>query len=184
MTAALEHLQLKIGVEGYLLNYKFDKYGCLATNTWSRLLWEKVQMMKLEIKLHYVVLSRRRGQQDRYLMEMFAEDLGVRELVSWRLNWVRKHQEATFLLDIATVGGGKIGCHYVSRGLDKLPQRTDWQTPVGTIFSKRAPHQRGLESLETGIEPNSQQFVGTDASPSWLETTDPLEVEVLAQRGI
>ena len=36
LTAALEHLQLEIGVKGCPLNYSFDKYGRLATNTWVK----------------------------------------------------------------------------------------------------------------------------------------------------
>ena len=40
MIAALEHLQLEIGVEGCPLCYSFQKYGCLATNTWAKSLWE------------------------------------------------------------------------------------------------------------------------------------------------
>ena len=33
MTAAMEHLQLEMGVEGCPLCYSFKKYGCLAANT-------------------------------------------------------------------------------------------------------------------------------------------------------
>ena len=39
MTAVMEHLQLEIGVEGYPLGYSFQKYRCLATNTWAKSLW-------------------------------------------------------------------------------------------------------------------------------------------------
>ena len=67
LTAALEHLQLEIGVEGCPLNYSFDKYGRLATNTWAKSLWEKVKAMMLEIPLDYEGLRRPRGQWDRCL---------------------------------------------------------------------------------------------------------------------
>ena len=47
MTAAMKHLQLEIGVEGCPLGYSFQKYGCLAANTWAKSLWEKVQALRL-----------------------------------------------------------------------------------------------------------------------------------------
>ena len=53
LTVALEHLQLEIGVAGCPLGYDFKKYGCLASNAWAKLLWEKVQDMNIEVKLDY-----------------------------------------------------------------------------------------------------------------------------------
>ena len=79
--AALEHMQLEIGVEGCPLGYSFQKYGCLATNTWAKSLWEKTQALKINVALDYKGLNRPRGQQDRCLMEVLIEDhdLGVLE---------------------------------------------------------------------------------------------------------
>ena len=64
MTVAREHLQLEIGVEECLLNYSFEKYGSLETNTWAKSLWEKVQALKIEISLDYKGPHRPRGPQD------------------------------------------------------------------------------------------------------------------------
>ena len=50
MTAAMEHLQLKIGMERCPLDYRFKKYGSLATNTWEKSLWEKVQAYKIKYR--------------------------------------------------------------------------------------------------------------------------------------
>ena len=53
MAATMEHLQLEIGVEGCPLDYSFEKYGSLATNTWAKSLLEKIQVYKIEILLDY-----------------------------------------------------------------------------------------------------------------------------------
>ena len=52
MMAALEHMQLEIGVEGCPLGYSFQKYGCLVTNTWAKSLWGKIQAFKIDVTLH------------------------------------------------------------------------------------------------------------------------------------
>ena len=51
MMGALEHMQLKIGVKGCPLGYRFQKYCCLATNTWAKFLWEKTQAFKIDVAL-------------------------------------------------------------------------------------------------------------------------------------
>ena len=40
LSAAIEHLQVEIGVTGCPLTYDYKKYSCLATNTWTKSLWE------------------------------------------------------------------------------------------------------------------------------------------------
>ena len=106
MTAAMEHLQLEIGVEGCPLSYNFQKYGCLATNIWAKSLWEKVQAYKIEISLDYKGLHQPRGQQDRCLMEILVEDHKVEDDTLQRVNRVQKHQE------VATMGGKKVDSYY------------------------------------------------------------------------
>ena len=41
LTAAIENMQVKIGVTGCPLLYDYNKYDCLATNTWTKTLWKK-----------------------------------------------------------------------------------------------------------------------------------------------
>ena len=76
---ALEHLQLKTGAAGCPLGYDFKKYGCLASNTWAKLLWEKVQDMNIEVKLDYKDIEPPRGRRDKCLMEIFGKDPGAKE---------------------------------------------------------------------------------------------------------
>ena len=47
LTAATKHLQVKIGVTGCPLLYDYNEYSCLATNTWTKTLWEKIAPTKL-----------------------------------------------------------------------------------------------------------------------------------------
>ena len=91
MMAALEHLQLEIEVEGCPLGYSFQKYDCLATNTWAKSLQEKTQAFKIDVTLDYKDLHRPRGQHNRCLMEILVEDHEVGEDVLRRVNIVRKH---------------------------------------------------------------------------------------------
>ena len=56
MTAAMEHLQLEIGVEGCPLGYSFQNYDCLATNTWAKSLWEQVQVY-LRLKYRWTTMG-------------------------------------------------------------------------------------------------------------------------------
>ena len=113
MMVALEHMQLRIGVESCPLGYSFQKYGCLATNTWAKPLWEKTQAFKINATLDYRGLHRPRGQQDNCLMEILVEDHDLGEDVLKWVNRVRKHQEVMFLSDIATAGGNKVDSYCV-----------------------------------------------------------------------
>ena len=61
MMAALEHMQLKKGVEGCPLGYSFQKYDCLEINTWAKSLWEKTQALKINAMLDYRGLHSPRG---------------------------------------------------------------------------------------------------------------------------
>ena len=51
LTAAIEHLQVKVGCTGCPLNLKYQKFGHLASDTWAKLLWEKIHTYKIEVLL-------------------------------------------------------------------------------------------------------------------------------------
>ena len=40
LTAAIEYLQVEIGVTGCPLLYDYNKYSCLATDMWTKSLWK------------------------------------------------------------------------------------------------------------------------------------------------
>ena len=73
LLAAIEHLQVEIGVTGCPLLYDYKKYSCLATNTWTKSLWEKISAYGIEVKLKYPQMKQPRWSQDKCIMEMIVE---------------------------------------------------------------------------------------------------------------
>ena len=138
MMAALEHLQLKIGVEGCPLGYSFQKYGCLATDTWAKSLWEKTQAFKIDVTLDCRGLNRPRGQQDRCVMEVLVEDHDLGEDALKRVNRVRKHQEVMFLSNMATAGGIKVDSYY-AEDWTRGHEGTTGKRRSGLVFRKEHP---------------------------------------------
>ena len=53
LTAVIKHLQVEIGVTGCPLLYKYNNYGMMATNIWTKTLWEKISAYGIEISLNY-----------------------------------------------------------------------------------------------------------------------------------
>ena len=102
LSVAIEHLQVEIRVTGCPLSYDYKKYSCLATDTWTKLLWENISAYGIEVKLKYSKMKQPRGSQDKCIMEMIVEGSGMsnKELASF--NRPRKRQQAIFLSDIAT----------------------------------------------------------------------------------
>ena len=95
LTASIENLQLELGVAGCPFKYDFDIWGELATDSWVKSLWERIQHFKIDIEMEYPTLKPPR-EYDECIMEKLVKQ-GVRgsELVS--INRVRKHQESIYL---------------------------------------------------------------------------------------
>ena len=76
LTAAIEHLQVDIRVTECPLSYDYEKYSCLATYTWTKLLWENSSVYGIEVKLKYSKMKHPRGSRDKCIMGMMWKDLG------------------------------------------------------------------------------------------------------------
>ena len=76
MTAAIEHLQVEIRVTGCPLSYDYNKYSCLATDTWTKSRW-KNSAYGIEVKLRYPKMKQPRRSQDKYIMEMIVKGSGM-----------------------------------------------------------------------------------------------------------
>ena len=126
LAAAIEHLQVEIGVTGCPLSYDYKKYSCLATDTWTKLLCENISAYGIEVKLKYPKMKQPRGSQDKCIMEMIVEGPGMsnKELASF--NRPRKRQQAIFRSDISTAKGDKI---------DRL-LLSDWQETHKVCWGK------------------------------------------------
>ena len=111
LTASIENLQLELGVSGCPFSYEFDVWESLATDSWVKSLWERIQHFGLDLQLDYKVLPMPRVN-DECIMESCVET-GIRGSALIGINRVRKHQEALFLSDIVTADGRKIDPSYV-----------------------------------------------------------------------
>ena len=112
LTASLENLQLELGVSGCPLNYDYDVWGKLATDSWVKSLWERVCRFKIKLDIEYKKLPPPR-ENDECIMERLVRE-GVRGSQLINLNRVRKHQEALFLSDIVTANGRRLDPIYLS----------------------------------------------------------------------
>ena len=53
LQACLENLQLELGVPDNPLLYNFSIWSVLATDSWIKSLWEKIQAYKIDINMDY-----------------------------------------------------------------------------------------------------------------------------------
>ena len=96
------------------------------------------------MSLDYEELKQPRGAGDKCLMETWVQNRYLTERESRGLNRVRKHQQATFLTDIATARGDKLDQRYLLDWKDshkggsgrnrsrttfgrEIPTKEDWQ---------------------------------------------------------
>ena len=149
LAAAIEHLQVEIGVTGCPLSYDYMKYSCLAMNTWTKSLWEKISAYGIGVKLKYPTMKQPRGSQDKCIMEMIVESSGMSNSELESFNRSRKRQQAIFLSDIATAKGDKIDRLLLSDWRETQEGRLGRNTPVpdvpqrairSTIFQRVTRH--------------------------------------------
>ncbi|KAL7459566.1 hypothetical protein ACHAWC_011573 [Mediolabrus comicus] len=109
LKAAMEHLQVEIGVSDCPFNYDYSVWGILATESWPKALWEKLDNMGIiiDIKYHSIPAPRRK---DKTIMQC-AVDAGKRDRDLRSINRVRIVQEAFFLSDITSANGKFIEKH-------------------------------------------------------------------------
>jgi hypothetical protein len=60
LLVALEYLQLEIGVDDCAFHYDFDTWGHLATDSWVKALWEKVDKLGITLLLEYTSIPKPR----------------------------------------------------------------------------------------------------------------------------
>lgn len=111
LSAALEHLQLELGVQRCPLSYDFDTWGNLATHSWVKSLWEKIWTFKLDLEIDYPSLPLPR-ERDKCIMEELVMR-GYRGKTLAMLNRARKRQEAVFMSCISTASGTRLDETYM-----------------------------------------------------------------------
>ena len=53
LTASLENLQIELGVPDNPLQYPYDVWSPLATDSWIKSLWQKIDAFGLQIDMKY-----------------------------------------------------------------------------------------------------------------------------------
>ena len=75
LTTTLENLQPELGVTKYPLLYDYDTWSEVATNSWIKSLWEKVDKLRIGMNLIYDPIPLLRNR-DACIMEISVE-LGI-----------------------------------------------------------------------------------------------------------
>ena len=83
--------------------YDFSVWGHLATNSWGKSLWEKIDHFGISLEIEYPTIPLPR-ERDCLLMQMLV-DKGVRGAELKSFNRVRIANEALFLSDVTTCNG-------------------------------------------------------------------------------
>jgi hypothetical protein len=106
MKMSYSYLTLELGVSFQPLQALYSRFSFLATHSWMKMLWEKVDKFGVTIKTARGPLAfPLRG--DKFLMLVLMERGYSREIIR-RLNRVRIYMQVLFLLDVLTVSGNRI----------------------------------------------------------------------------
>jgi hypothetical protein len=106
MKTSYSYLTLELGVSFQPLQALYSRFSFLATHSWMKMLWEKVDKFGVSIKTAKGTLAFPQCG-DKFLMLVLMERGYSREMVR-RLNRVGIHMQMLFLLDVLTVSGNRI----------------------------------------------------------------------------
>ena len=117
---------LELALSEQLFQVKYEQHAHLATSSWLKFLWEKVDMFSFKIVVNNLKLKPPR-KQDRWLMAEFAR-LNYSKHDLLRLNRARLHQQAVFLSDVLCTKGKNIDQRYLIER-DRLKQWSECKFP-------------------------------------------------------
>jgi hypothetical protein len=103
LSALLEALQLELGCVGNQVDKDYEKYNCLATNSWVKSFWECLHYYRFHVRLDYTTLLLPR-QHDITLVGMFWQ-AGYRDHSLQALNRCRLAHNLLFLSNMALACG-------------------------------------------------------------------------------
>jgi hypothetical protein len=113
MKTSYGYLTLELGVSFQPLQASYKRFSFLATHSWMKMLWEKVDRFGVTVETAKGPLAFHRDR-DRFLMLILIERGYSRETVRW-LNRVRIHMQVLFLSDILTASGNRIDSAAICR---------------------------------------------------------------------
>ena len=100
---AFELVQVETGLQGNFLLRNFDTYGCLATHTWFKQLWELVHHFQVEVILSDDIIVPPIRENDKVLMEEVLQILPYHQWVPF--NRARRHFQIYFLSHLIMCDG-------------------------------------------------------------------------------
>jgi hypothetical protein len=98
LQTSMELLVIEAGISTQILSKDFSRYSGCVSHCWLKLVWEKISLFNLTIKIRELPAHFPRANND-WLMLVF-EDMGYSKEELVRLNRVHCHQQAIFYLDI------------------------------------------------------------------------------------
>ena len=96
LATTIENLQLELGVAKSPLLYDYDTWSGLATNSWIKSLWKKMDKLRIDIDLIYEPIHLPRNR-DTCIMDFFVE-LGIRGEQLQRKQVPKKYKKPSFSL--------------------------------------------------------------------------------------
>ena len=88
LTASIENLQLEMGVAGWPFDYNYETWHELATDSWVKSLWERIQKFDLSVEIDYKTLDMPREKDECIVERLVHEGFRGAKLVS--INRARK----------------------------------------------------------------------------------------------
>ena len=147
LRASYELVQIEVGLFGNFLCRDYTTFGCLASHTWFKLVWEYTHLYGVQVELRNVEVPKVR-QRDRVLMEEVIQVIPPSQWPSF--NRARKHFKVYFLSQLTLCDGVTVNPATLGNGTWKLaessmtfpverPTPSDialWRETIAVITSK------------------------------------------------
>ena len=142
LQASIEALQLELGVPDNPFQYPFEIWGELATDSWVKSLWERIDSYDIALELDYTPIQPPR-QHDKSIMVELVNTHKWRGAKLQRANRARQRNEALFLSDLANASGTGLEPHLLD----------DWTESLEATWGK---HRSSLTFSPT--DPNDEDW--------------------------
>eukprot|EP00956_Cyclotella_meneghiniana_P011946 scaffold16843_cov51-Cyclotella_meneghiniana.AAC.2 len=177
--AGFERLQVETGLSGNILLLDYDRYECLATHTWFKILWQYLSTFKVRLEIAGVDVPATR-ERDRVIMDEVTQ---VMDRSEWpAVNRVRKHLELFFLSQASHCDGvclreevisGRIASQSLMEFPYEEPTASDRRLWRKALILITSPNFRIPIPLGKFVrQPYDRVVWKTDEQRQWLLRTD------------
>ncbi len=144
MQTSMELMIIEAGVSNQLISLPYQRCSKWVTHSWLRLVWEKIDMFNLRVKVGTIPLIPPRQDHDNWLMLIFI-NAGYSNDELIQLNRVQCHQHVFFYTDIFDAGGRAIDHRY-------LAIRPSQQALLQVIFPQEKPPARDFHLWQCAVD--------------------------------